>query len=150
MTLTRRLRAGAGVLRHPVLSMVQGRLLAPHPTARAASSTAHHLPLTTLSEDEAMLREAAARFAREHVAPRVDAMDESGEMDPSLIAQLFEAGFMGVEIDQTHGGSGSSFTAALLVVEAKVSHTHTHHFPHTCHTTPNSPEFAYASHVLIL
>ena len=73
--------------------------------------------VTALSEDEALMRQAAVRFAADEVMPRVEAMDTAHRMDPELIAGLFEGGFMGVEVAEKHGGSGSSFTAACLVVE---------------------------------
>ena len=38
-------------------------------------------------------------------------------MDKGVIDGLFEQGLMGVEIPMEHGGTGSSFTAACLVVE---------------------------------
>lgn len=74
-------------------------------------------PLTSLHEDEQMMRDAAANFAANEVMPRVTAMDDASEMDPELLTGLFDNGFMGVEIDDAHGGSGSSFTAACLVIE---------------------------------
>jgi len=70
-----------------------------------------------VTEDEAMMRDAAARFASDAVLPRVAAMDAASQMDPELIKQIFDAGFMGIEIDDEYGGSGSSFTAACLVIE---------------------------------
>ena len=74
-------------------------------------------PVTTLSEEEAMLRSAAARFSADEVLPRSAAMDAASLMDPDLIRALFDAGFMGVEIPEEYGGAGSSFTAACLVIE---------------------------------
>jgi len=64
-----------------------------------------------------MMRDAAARFAAEQVAPHVRRMDDECVMDPSIISGLFENGFMGVEIGEQYGGCGGSFTSALLVVE---------------------------------
>ena len=63
------------------------------------------------------MRAAVARFATDEVMPRAADMDAAAKMDPDLIRSLFENGFMGVEIGEEHGGSGSSFTAACLVVE---------------------------------
>lgn len=64
-----------------------------------------------------MFREAAASFAAKEVAPKAQAMDAAGSMELGLINDLFEQGFMGVEVAEEYGGSGSSFTAALLVIE---------------------------------
>jgi len=81
------------------------------------SEAVAHLPVTTLTEDEAMMRDMATRFSADEVLPRVASSDAASCMDPELIAKLFEAGFMAVEISEEYGGVGSSFTAALLVIE---------------------------------
>lgn len=75
-------------------------------------------PLTVLDEDEILLRDTVHAFARERIAPKVHEMDESGRMDPEIVRGLFELGVMGVEIPPEFGGAGSSFTSAILVVEA--------------------------------
>ena len=71
----------------------------------APSATMQHAPLL-LTEDEAMIQEAARSFATTEVAPLVRDMDRNSKMDDALIAQLFENGFMGVEADEADGGSG--------------------------------------------
>ena len=82
-----------------------------------------HLPngrrsaLTFLGEEERFFQQAVRDFARDEIAPRVSAMDEARAMDPALIGKLFEFGLMGVEIPERFGGAGSSFFAAVLVVE---------------------------------
>ena len=84
---------------------------------RVAFSTAAHLPLNMLSEEEIMLQDMVRSFARERVAPRVQAMDEASLMDKELISGMFEAGLMGVEIPAEYGGSEMGFLSACLVVE---------------------------------
>jgi alkylation response protein AidB-like acyl-CoA dehydrogenase len=74
-------------------------------------------PLTVLSEDETMFRDAVRDFARAEIAPRVPAMDEAQEMDPDLIRQLFELGIMGIEVPERFGGAGSTFFTSVLIVE---------------------------------
>jgi butyryl-CoA dehydrogenase/short/branched chain acyl-CoA dehydrogenase len=74
-------------------------------------------PLTALSEDELMFRDAVRQFAEEDVRPRVHAMDEKQQMDPALIPQFFELGLMGIEVPEDLGGTGASFFTAALVVE---------------------------------
>lgn len=64
-----------------------------------------------------MLRDVVSRFAREVVAPRVREMDEAEKMDPTIIKGLFENGLMGIETDPDLGGSGSSFTSAIIAIE---------------------------------
>jgi alkylation response protein AidB-like acyl-CoA dehydrogenase len=74
-------------------------------------------PLTVLSEEEQMFRDAVRQFAEDEVRPRVHRMDEAQQMDPALISQFFEMGLMGVEVPEEHGGAGASFFTAALVVE---------------------------------
>ncbi len=76
-----------------------------------------HPPLTILSEEEQMFREAVRDFATSEIAPRVSRMDEAQEMDADLIPQLFELGLMGIEIPERYGGTESSFFTSVLVVE---------------------------------
>ena len=53
-------------------------------------------PLTTLTDDEAMFRDAVAGFAEEEVRPRVMEMERNAKIDPALIPKLFELGLMGI------------------------------------------------------
>lgn len=73
--------------------------------------------LTILSEQERMFQEAVRDFATSEVAPRAAAMDAAQQMDPALVAQLFELGLMGVEIPEEFGGTGADFFTSILVVE---------------------------------
>jgi len=68
-------------------------------------------------EEQQMFRESVRTFAAAELAPRVRAMDDAAKMDPALVPLLFEQGLMGVEIGEEHGGSASSFTCALIVIE---------------------------------
>ncbi len=81
------------------------------------SSGMAHAPLTTLSEDESMFRDAVRQFAEEAVAPRVHDMDAKAALDPELLPQLFEMGLMGVEVPEQWGGAGLTFFTSVLVVE---------------------------------
>ena len=73
--------------------------------------------LTTLSEEEAMFRDAVREFAEAEVAPRVAQMDGAHEIGAELISHLFQLGVMGIEIPECYGGAESSFFTATLVVE---------------------------------
>ena len=64
-----------------------------------------------------MMRDATAQWAKDELAPLVRQMDDAGKMEPHIIQACFDSGFMGVEVPEEYGGCGSSFTAALLVVE---------------------------------
>ena len=76
------------------------------------------LPLTDLSEDEAMFQEAVRDFAEERVRPLVHKMDEESAIPRSLIVACFELGVMGIEIPEAHGGAGTTFFMSILAVEA--------------------------------
>jgi alkylation response protein AidB-like acyl-CoA dehydrogenase len=77
-----------------------------------------HQPLTALTEDELLFRDAVADFARTEVAPRVRAMEEAGRIAPDLIPQFFELGLMGIEVPEELGGAGGSLMMVTLAVEA--------------------------------
>jgi len=44
-------------------------------------------------------------------------MDESATMDSGIITELFEQGFMGIEIPAEQGGVGANFMSSCLVIE---------------------------------
>jgi alkylation response protein AidB-like acyl-CoA dehydrogenase len=74
-------------------------------------------PLTALSEEEIMFREAVREFASSEVAPHVSAMDEAAEFRTDLITSFFEMGLMGIEIPEEFGGSGGNIFLAMLAIE---------------------------------
>ena len=76
------------------------------------------LPLTDLSEEERMFRDAVRDFAEERVRPLVHQMDEEASIPRALIDALFELGVMGIEIPEAHGGAGATFFMSILAVEA--------------------------------
>jgi alkylation response protein AidB-like acyl-CoA dehydrogenase len=76
------------------------------------------LPLTDLSEEERMFRDAVRDFAEERVRPLVHRMDEEASIPRPLIDALFELGVMGIEIPEAHGGAGATFFMSILAVEA--------------------------------
>jgi alkylation response protein AidB-like acyl-CoA dehydrogenase len=79
---------------------------------------ARRTPLTILSEEELMFRDAVAAFAEEEIRPRVHAMDQAAKLDPTLIPKFFELGLMGIEIPESYGGAGGSLLMVTLAVEA--------------------------------
>jgi alkylation response protein AidB-like acyl-CoA dehydrogenase len=74
-------------------------------------------PLTVLTEDEVILRESVREFAEAQVRPLVREMDDHAKIPRELIDRLFELGVMGIEIPESHGGSGGTFFHAVLAVE---------------------------------
>jgi alkylation response protein AidB-like acyl-CoA dehydrogenase len=74
-------------------------------------------PLTLLSEEEMMFRDAVAAFAAEEVSPRVKAMESAGKIDSGLLPKYFELGLMGIEVPEEYGGAGGSLFMVTLAVE---------------------------------
>jgi alkylation response protein AidB-like acyl-CoA dehydrogenase len=74
-------------------------------------------PLTVLSEEEEMFRQAVREFAETEVRPLVHEMDEAAKFDPSLLRKFYEMGLMGIEIPETYGGAGGSMFMAGLAIE---------------------------------
>ena len=75
-------------------------------------------PLTTLAEDERLLRDSVFEFADREIRPLVREMDEHAKFAPALIEKLFALGVMGIEIPESYGGGGASFFHSVLAVES--------------------------------
>ncbi|TVR34323.1 MAG: acyl-CoA dehydrogenase, partial [Balneolaceae bacterium] len=74
-------------------------------------------PLTQLTEDEQMLKDASAEFADTIIKPKVHEMDEAAKLDPDLITQFFDMGLMGIEIPEKYQGGGGSFMMSIVAIE---------------------------------
>ena len=74
-------------------------------------------PLTVLSEEEEMFRQAVREFADAEVRPLVHEMDEAAKFDPALLRKFYEMGLMGIEIPEVYGGAGGSMFMAGLAIE---------------------------------
>ncbi|MFT5867546.1 MAG: glutaryl-CoA dehydrogenase [Gammaproteobacteria bacterium] len=68
-----------------------------------------------LSEDERMLRDAAAAFAQDKLAPIVTAANRDATVDPSIFAQMGEIGLLGLTVPEEYGGLGASYVTYGLV-----------------------------------
>ena len=73
--------------------------------------------LTTLSEEEAMFRDAVREFADSEIRPHVHEMDEAGQFRSDLITRFFEMGLMGIEVPEQFGGAGGTIFMATLAIE---------------------------------
>src|SRR5262245_10027720 len=80
-------------------------------------SAPRSLPLTDLSEDERLFRDAVRDFAQERVRPLVRRMDEEAAIPRELMDACFELGMRGIEIPEAHGGAGATFVMSILAVE---------------------------------
>jgi alkylation response protein AidB-like acyl-CoA dehydrogenase len=74
-------------------------------------------PLTTLSDDEVMFRDAVAAMAEELVRPRVQSMERAGKIDPELTGAFAEMGLLGIEVAEEYGGAGGTLMMVTLAVE---------------------------------
>jgi len=74
-------------------------------------------PLTQLTEDEQMLKEAAADIAESIIKPKVQEMDEAAKLDPEIIKTFFEMGLMGIEIPESYRGGGGTFFMSIVAIE---------------------------------
>ncbi|XP_043519641.1 short/branched chain specific acyl-CoA dehydrogenase, mitochondrial [Frieseomelitta varia] len=85
----------------------------------AAYVRLHHCtgPITQFSEEELMMKESVAKFAKEEIAPLVQKMEKEGRIDDGLLRKLFENGLMGIEVPEKYGGSECNFMTTVLAVE---------------------------------
>tara|TARA_R110002096_G_scaffold303080_11_gene498128 strand:+ start:40177 stop:41340 length:1164 start_codon:yes stop_codon:yes gene_type:complete len=74
-------------------------------------------PLTQLTEDEQMLKEATSEFANMAIKPLVHEMDEQAKLNPGLIKQFFEMGLMGIDIPEKYSGGGGTFMMSVVAIE---------------------------------
>ncbi len=74
-------------------------------------------PLTILSDDEVLFRDAVASMAEEMVRPRVQAMEKAQKIDPELTRGFAEMGLMGIEVAEEYGGADGSLMMVTLAVE---------------------------------
>jgi glutaryl-CoA dehydrogenase len=60
---------------------------------------------TQLSEAERVVRDAAASYAADRLAPRVEKAYLEEETDPAIFAEMGKAGLLGLTLPRTYGGS---------------------------------------------
>jgi len=68
-----------------------------------------------LTDEERMIRDAAAAFAADKLAPRVEKAYLEEKTDPSIFAEMGEAGLLGVTIPEEYGGVGAGYVSYGLV-----------------------------------
>jgi len=64
-----------------------------------------------------MLRDAVQKFAAGEISPHVARMDRESKLHSTVLPSLFDAGFMGCEIEDRYGGADMTFTQTCIVVE---------------------------------
>jgi alkylation response protein AidB-like acyl-CoA dehydrogenase len=71
-----------------------------------------------LTEQQEMVRESAARFAEERLAPNSRAWEAAGEVEPSALREMGELGFMGMTVPEAYHGAGLDYVSyALALIE---------------------------------
>ncbi len=68
-----------------------------------------------LTEEERMLRDAAAAYAAEKLQPRVVAAYREESTDPAIFREMGEMGLLGVTVPEEYGGLGASYVAYGLI-----------------------------------
>ncbi|TWG61781.1 glutaryl-CoA dehydrogenase [Aminobacter sp. J44] len=68
-----------------------------------------------LTEDERMIRDTAAAFAADRLAPRVEEAYLEEKTDPAIFREMGEAGLLGVTIPEEYGGVGAGYVSYGLV-----------------------------------
>jgi alkylation response protein AidB-like acyl-CoA dehydrogenase len=70
-----------------------------------------------LTGEQREIRDLAARFAAERIAPHAAAWDRDHTFPSELFGALGELGLMGVCVPEEHGGAGADFLSYVLVLE---------------------------------
>ncbi|MFN3273325.1 MAG: acyl-CoA dehydrogenase [Paracoccus sp. (in: a-proteobacteria)] len=68
-----------------------------------------------LTGEERMIRDSAAAFAADKLAPRVTDAYLNEKTDPEIFREMGAAGLLGVTVDDAYGGVGASYVAYGLV-----------------------------------
>jgi len=68
-----------------------------------------------LNEDERMIRDTAAAFAADKLAPRVEEAYLEERTDPEIFREMGESGLLGVTIPEEYGGVGAGYVSYGLV-----------------------------------
>ena len=70
-----------------------------------------------LTEEHAMIRNAARDFAQKEIVPIAAEFDETGEFPLETIKKMGQLGFMGLEVPQEYGGAGMDTLSYVLALE---------------------------------
>jgi alkylation response protein AidB-like acyl-CoA dehydrogenase len=75
------------------------------------------MSLHELTPEQREIRDLAARFADERIAPHAAAWDREHSFPRALFGELGALGLMGVCVPEEHGGAGADFLSYVLVLE---------------------------------
>ncbi len=71
----------------------------------------------TFTEEQDLFRKAAREFAETKVAPKIEEMEETGQVNDDVVKALGEAEMMAITIPEEYGGLGLGYTARLIALE---------------------------------
>jgi len=71
----------------------------------------------TFTEEQDLFRKAAREFAETKVAPKIEEMEETGQVNMDVVKALGEAEMMAITIPEEYGGLGLGYTARLIALE---------------------------------
>ena len=71
-----------------------------------------------LSDQQEMIRESAARFAEQRLAPNSRKWEAAGAVEPEVLREMGELGFMGMTVPEEYDGAGLDYVSyALALIE---------------------------------
>ena len=71
----------------------------------------------SFTEEEAMFKETARKFAETEIAPLIHQMEETKRTPPELIKKMRDLSFYGIQYSSEYGGVGSTYLQYVMVVE---------------------------------
>jgi acyl-CoA dehydrogenase len=72
----------------------------------------------SLTEDQELIRQAAAEFAQEYLEPAAVKLDETGAYPAGIVSQMAEHDLFGLFLPEDVGGAAAGYLSYILVVEA--------------------------------
>ncbi len=69
------------------------------------------------TEEEKMLAESVRAFAEQHLAPKIEQLDETETFNAEAFQKIAELGLLGITVAEADGGAGMGAVAATLVME---------------------------------
>jgi len=69
-----------------------------------------------LTDEQIMIRDMARGYAQDRLAPTARAREKAGAIEPDVISELGELGFLGMTIDPDRGGAGTDYVSYALAL----------------------------------
>ena len=69
-----------------------------------------------LTEDQTLIRDTARAFAKDRLAPGAANRDRTGIIEPELLQEMGELGFLGMTVDPDYDGAGADYVSYALAI----------------------------------